>query len=173
MENPVAPIQQNSQTSSSSGTNSSRLILVAILLFLVGLVLGFFGGSLHSGTKSSSVPDLVDKAGLIEDPTGILKNPIFTEWWGSVEGKLVSKDADSFTIERDGSNIKIYVQKKLTSFYKEASRSATTPLLTLEDVPIGSYMRGTVVISRGSLTGAGGQHITANGFAIVDSSGKN
>lgn len=170
MENSVPSSQQNSQVATSSG---AKLVLVAILLFLIGLVVGFFGGSMQNREKSvPAALDSADKVGLINDPSGILKNPIFTEWWGSVEGKLVSKDADSFTVERDGSNLKIYVQDKLTSFYAEASRSATTSLLKLEAVPVGSYLRGTVVISRGSLTGADGQHITANGFSIVDPSGK-
>jgi len=121
-----------------------------------------------NNTYKSSPLKAADPRTLI-DPTQILQHPVFTEWLGSVEGTLVGKSIDSFTIEKGGKQLQIYLQEGLTGFYgKAATVGQARPKITLNDIPVGTYLRGGVTITRLSLKDNTNRHIFANIFTIVD-----
>lgn len=99
------------------------------------------------------------------------QNPVITQWIAGVEGTLVKKDVSSFTLEKNGQQLTIGVHPGLTGFLGEASPSSKTlPQYHLEQIPLGSYLRGAVTLSpqKGKgLKNLAGSAISGNAFTIV------
>lgn len=164
----------------ASQTNrlSIKRYAIPVAFLVLGLVLGVVISKILP-QKEVSIPQpnniykssplkTADPKTLI-DPTQILQHPVFTEWLGSVEGILVSKTNDSFTIERGGKQLTIYTQEALTGFYgKPNIEGQALPKITLKEIPVGTYLRGGVTITRLSLKSIAERHIFANIFTIVD-----
>lgn len=78
------------------------LVFLAILLGMGGYYLGFRQG-LKGEQPSQAQPEEKSTKTIAEEelPIGIslLKNPIISQWQGTVKGKLVAKKEDSITIE--------------------------------------------------------------------------
>lgn len=154
---------------SQSYTKIIIFTLVALIIGVnAGIVIGkvFFENNKSSEATTQSIPTADQHT--LDDPTTILQNKVFTEWLGSVEGTLIEKNTDSLVIEKDGEKLKIYLQDNLTKFMKRAPGANTPEFLQLEEIPVGTYLRGGVTISRNTLTDVAGQHIVANGFTIVE-----
>lgn len=159
--------QSPAATPTVKGRGRPLLLFLGLITALaVGVLAGVFIERMFQNKKTAATNSGA-QTGIVLDPTNILTSPIFTEWLGSVEGKLVAKDNESFTLEKDGSSLKIYIQQSLTAFLGEATASGMLPKIPLADIPVGTYLRGGVTISRGTLTNKAGQSIIGNGFTIV------
>lgn len=84
----------------------------------------------------------------------ILKNPMVYEWWGAIEGVLVTWDQQSFTLEKDGKQIRIWLDLTPNTtgtkfFYQEETKLGPKAKDTkIEEIPIGSYLRGDAFIHK-------------------------
>ncbi len=176
-----------------SSTNSSdifgKLFLSAIIFLILGAGVGIAIDKFlltpnvkPTSTKNAeNLPKTINVtsenvvktcANYFADPTKVMTSPLFTEWLGSVEGKVVEKNADSFTLEKDGSRLKIYLQKSLTLFMGDFETPGKRKKLTFDQIPVGTTLRGGVTISRGTLTNDVTQHIFADGFIVVNETKK-
>jgi flagellar basal body-associated protein FliL len=176
MENSDVPVLEKHRTIFLS---KSKIIIV-VLLFLT-LAAGFLAGTFFSGTKNQSAsylppstiqptitPRINADPKLVVDPIAILESPVFTEWGGSVEGKVVAKDADSFTLERNNMHVQIYLQQSLTGFYSEGATPNVPSKTTFEAIKVGDTLRGGVTISRISMDGNAAHHVFANVFTVLN-----
>src|SRR3972149_617902 len=93
-----------------------------------------------------------------------LQNPLFLEWFGSVEGTLVDKDDSSFVLENSGSRLTIKVHEKLTSFGKLDS-SGERINLKLADIPLESRLRGSALINKNIDQG---EDLVGQGFLVIE-----
>lgn len=154
-----------------------RFPLVIVGIFILGLVIGFITSNALKPISSSisenngeimEIPPVVNEdPRLLLDPIEELKTPVFTEWAGSVEGIVVARDFESFTIEKGGRQLKIYLQQSLTGFYTEPISPDQLPQqVTYEQVNIGDTVRGAVTISRETLDNNPEHHIFANVFTV-------
>lgn len=144
-------------------------LVLVVFLGLLGLVLvfGFFDRAIIKPQKALPATQTITEAEL-PIVLELLKNPIFTEWTGGVEGKLVSKDDESITLEKDGSQLKIFLHPKLTTFVGESTPGAQfAQVTTIDKIPVGSYLRGGVIIPRGTLTGKPNQQVVGSGFRVI------
>lgn len=175
------------QQTNSSSDIAGKIFLSAIIFLILGAGIGiavdkFIFTSVPSknvsNTSQSGAGIATGKAkeslssGLLNDPTSILSNSVFTEWSGSAEGKVVEKDKESFTLEKNGGKLKIYIQKSLTFFIGDEISPGNRKKLTFDQIPVGTLLRGGVTISRGSLSGNANQHVAANGFMVIKELGK-
>lgn len=170
------PVQESVAVSNPLKKNGTTIIIALIMLAL-GFILGIGIAKIISQKEAIKQPNNIYKASSLKaadpttliDPTQILQHPVFTEWLGSVEGVLVEKSSDSFTIEKGGKKLPIYLQEGLTGFYgKAVNVGKALPKITLKEIPIGAYLRGGVTITRLSLKDKADRHIFANIFTIVD-----
>ena len=136
---------------------------------IIGIVLGFLAtrNVNNSGPNTAFVyvtptPD----TRLLEDPSEILKNKVFGEWYGGLEAKVISKTDRSFVVEANGQRLEIFMQDSITRLADETNPSKPV-IITLAQLPVGSTVRGSVTISRGTLTGNMNQHVIANGISII------
>jgi hypothetical protein len=151
--------------------------LLILGLFLLGLLLGFIMSNMlqpakeipqGAGTVMEIPPVINEDPRLLLDPIEQLKTPVFTEWGGSVEGIVVAKDSESFTIEKSGRQLKVYLQQSLTGFYTEPISPDQLPQqITYEQINIGDTVRGAVTISRETLDNNPEHHIFANVFTVI------
>lgn len=132
-----------------------RTFLWPLLTLFLGLVLGlganlFFFPKQQQPLPQSPPPPQITEANL---PIGLalLKNPIINQWRGGVEGVLVAKDEDSFTIKDDkGNSIKIPIRISsdfrpgMTIFYDftAVKKPGETTAVLLKDIPLNSRLRG-------------------------------
>lgn len=150
---------------------------IALGAFVIGILIGTYS----FGSKSQNVsylppstiqptitPRVNSDPKLVVDPIAILESPVFTEWGGSVEGKVVAKDADSFTIERNSMRVQIYLQQSLTGFYVEGANPNTPSKTTFEAIKVGDTLRGGVTISRISMDSNAAHHVFANVFTVLN-----
>ncbi len=98
-----------------------------------------------------------------------LDNKVITHLNGVVEGTLTKKDKNSFTIANNGSQLLILVHPNLTGFVGEATPSShVLPQYSLDKLPLGSQLSGTVSIRRNGIDGSSspGGYITGNTFTV-------
>ncbi len=177
-----------------SSTNSSdifgKLFLFSIIFLLLGVGVGVVVDKMLLPSKTTTPVNSKNAANLpkpegvtaenvgktcanyLADPTKIMTSPVFTEWLGSVEGQVVEKTSDSFTLEKEGSKLKIYLHNFFTGFVGENIVAGKREKLNFDQIPLGTYLRGGVTISRGSNTGKADQKVVANVFTIINGTKK-
>lgn len=159
-------------------TFSKSIYVAGAVIALAFLIVGYLIGSSVGGKKeannsqSSTVttlpPTVNSDPRVLLDPIEILKSPIFTEWSGSVEGKVISKDTDSFVIEKNGRQLTVYLQQTLSGFYKESESTEDFPAkIEYEELSVGDTVRGAVTVSRATLDNELDHHVFANVFTVV------
>lgn len=104
---------------------------------------------------------------ILTDPSEILKSKVFNEWYGGFEAKVVAKSDKSFTIESQGQRLEIFMQDSITRLVDESVKGQQFKVITLEELPLNSIVRGSATISRGTLTGDLNQHVIANGVSVI------
>lgn len=141
-----------------------RGILLPVLLFFFGLTLGS-SASLFFLSKQqltlqpqlpppSSQPQSPQLQQITEAdlPVGLflLKNPIVYEWRGSVEGKLIKKDAHLFTLEdKNGKRIDITDITPSGEIFKTIFLDTEGKQTTLSTVSVGTTLRGDFWVFKG------------------------
>ncbi len=132
--------------------------LVYPVILLISYLIGFFSFSLlpfgKSPTTTSSIPSQLSTTGnKLPISISLLTNPIVYEWRGSIEGKLVKVNTDSYTIQDEKGN-------KIILYFKTTSTGKVDPIfvklvgkeyknIKLNDVPIGTTLRGEFYIYNG------------------------
>lgn len=133
-----------------------RTFLYPLLTLFLGLVLGLGTNLFFFLKQQQPLPQLPAPSQITAEanlPIGLalLKNPIINQWRGGVEGVLVAKDEDSFTIKDDkGNSIKIPIRISfdfrpgMTIFYDftAAKKPGETTAVPLKDIPLNSRLRG-------------------------------
>ena len=144
------------------------LLPLALVLFLglLGLVLvfGFFDKTIIKPRKAQPATQTITQAEL---PIGLslLKNPIVYQWRGSVEGTLVAKNGNSFTLEDNkGNSITILLNiypgpPQLTTPFFDLTKPPTPgeppQPISIDDVAIGSSLRGSFfVVDKNKILGS-------------------
>jgi len=149
-----------------------------IMMLAIGIVIGvlvgfgvrsFMPGNAPKNIASQNVP--VTSASptppLLADPTNILTSPVINEWGGSVQGVVVSKTENSFTVEKDGSRLEIFLQTPLSGFFREQTDPNELPeRITFEEVLVGDSVLGGVVIVRQSTDLNQARNVLANVFTV-------
>lgn len=164
--------------SSISSQAVIKIVLLSVIMLLLGGIIGItfqtviFPKEVKKTANTQPQQNANTKDFALYNPSNILVNRVFTEWLGSVEGKVVEKTADSFTLERNNDRLVIYLQKSLTLFMGDEISPGKRQKLTFDQIPVGTLLRGGVTISRGSLTGKSDQHVVANGFTVIKELGK-
>lgn len=141
-----------------SGVGKWVFILSVMLSLALGAVLGALGYFIF---RQKDLPMNLST----------LENPLFNQWMAGVDGNLFAKDSKTFTLYKNGKKLTIEIHKDLTGFVEASpsGRSRTLKEYTLDQIPLGSYLRGAVTIlpkTGGGFTGTPGEHITANAFTI-------
>lgn len=155
-----------------------KVLIFILTAFMIGTILGFF---VQGGKKAAQYSPLTTKPEIVKnedprqllDPIEILKSPLFTEWMGTVEGNVVAKTTNSFTVEKSGRQLEIFTQQSLTGFYNE-QKDPRTPLEKIEfnQLQIGQTVRGGVTLSRQTLDNNPEHHVFANVFTILNNAQK-
>lgn len=153
------------QSASQAKANSPFGFLPTVLL-LVGLILGLVAGLFLPFNKAKA-PQVSESE--LPVSAALLKNPIINQWRGSAEGKVIAKDSASLTIQDDKGNSLVIpfaenpVTKKTGTFFDSVAAatdsSKPAPFITLDDIPLGSYVRGDFFVVPGS-----GDQIFGNTF---------
>lgn len=175
---------QSTQQPVVSGQKGSKPMIMIVVVGVVALLLGLLlGGLIGSRTKAPEVttttstntntptipPVKTTDPRQLLDPIELLKSPVFTEWKGSVEGEVVAKDAESFTIEKNGRQLKVFTQQSLTGFYRETANAQELPVqIQFSDLKVGDMVSGGVTITRGTLTNDRDQHVFADVFTVLN-----
>lgn len=143
MENPAQNTSQAAKTSAMPSVGPSTKILPLILVLVIGLIAGAVGGISVAKKQGSQVGgNQISESDL---PIGIqlLKNPIVTQWRGAVNATLVAKTQNSLTLQDEGGNsivIPLGYSPSLIAFYDGTIEATRAPKVTLEEIPIGSYL---------------------------------
>ncbi len=155
-----------------------RIKTISVLIFIVIFILGGIGGLLagmlignngkNKVNSQEKVKDPILKVQESYDPSNIITGPVFTEWMGAVEGEVISKTERSFTIQKGDQSLEIYLQPALSLFFDETQNNKQPPQIQFESMKVGSYVRGGVTISKGTLTDDMSEHIFANGFSVIN-----
>ncbi|HSX19289.1 MAG TPA: hypothetical protein VLE91_04110 [Candidatus Saccharimonadales bacterium] len=129
---------QSTSGSPQKAKSSSFLTLPTVVLFVLGLIVGFVAGGLIlmssvQKTKSAEVSD-------------VFKNPLFTRVYADIDGIVTARDGDVITVKKDdGESIKINVVRNPL----EATGSAEATLSSLpnyDKVTISKRVYGQVYI---------------------------
>lgn len=113
-----------------------------LILATVAFVSYFLGSTNKSQPVSDKQTESVVKVADLPLPISTLQNPLIYEWQGSVEGVLVEKNDQNFTLEKDAKRITISIKKDYTAFYKQGATGSAK--LTIKDVPEGATVRGII-----------------------------
>ncbi len=147
-------------------------IIFVVVILVIGFAIGLFYGRLNTNNNSGTVSNLSgspsgqnSNANLLSNPSTILSSAVFVDWSGAVEGRVVSRDNNSFTLERNGSRLQIYLKDKLTNFFNEASVGTQPVKLNFDQVNVGSYLKGAVTVYRAPTNG---QYVFGNGFTVAN-----
>ncbi len=133
-----------------------------ITTFLLGVSMGLF-------LDKSIIRKNYVNADKLPISLNTLDNKVITHWNGVVEGILTKKDKNSFTIASNGSQLSVLVHPNLTGFVGEATPSShILPQYTLDKLPLGSRLFGTVSIRRNGIDGSvsPGGYISGNTFTV-------
>lgn len=133
-------------------SNLPKPVLMAGLVLLLVTVASV---SYYLGSNQPKEPMI--KEATLPLPSSTLQNPLIYEWQGSVEGVLVEKNDQNFTLEKDGAKLTISIKKDYTAFYKQGATGSAN--LGIKDVPDGATVRGIIWLAsknKLALTGAVG-----------------
>lgn len=129
-----------------------KLVWIFLLILILIPVGSYLYANYFRKSPAPPAPAPVASKNTLEEENSpialdILQNPLVYEWRGSVEGILVAKDEKSITLEKDNQKITISVDLNPdytgTKFYSnKPTKDLKAPSLKLEDIPIGSYLRG-------------------------------
>lgn len=165
----MEPKKEELPVEKKTGFNKSYLLVIG------GLAMGFLMGLLTVRLLAPSAPQTVvitkivtptPDPRLLSDPSSILKKKVFGEWYGGFQAKVISKTDKSFTIESGGDTLEIFIQDSITRLVDESSGKGYK-VITLNELPINAVVRGSVTISRGTLTNNINQHVIANGVSVI------
>ena len=151
-----------------SNNEINRNVFIAGIVFtvLIGSVIGFLLNDFITQKNFKNLPIAQDA----------LANPIFTQWTAAVDGTLMKKNGTTFTLSNRGGELTISIHNTLTGFVAlPASGSGTLQQYNINDIPLGSQLRGSVTIfpqTSGGLTNKTGEHIVGNAFTIEKFAGK-
>jgi len=134
---------------------SQKTLLISFLLVVVSLIVGFVAG--RGGTTS------VPGSGTQELPISVsfLTSPTVSQWRADMEGTLIAKTGDSFTLEQDGGRITISVSTSALFYNATISENGRNPEVALADIPIGTTLKG------GAFVAGQGKTLEANVFYMV------
>ena len=59
------------------------------------------------------------------------------------------------------------MQESITRLVDETGPKGEFKVITLDDLPLNSIVRGSATISRGTLTDDANQHVIANGVSVI------
>lgn len=162
----------NLNTKTNWFSRQKFVILFSVLSFVLGsiattLIVGSMKTPAPIVSKIAPTPTVITTdPRLLSDPSSILKKKVFGEWYGGFQAKVVSKTDKSFTIESGGDTLEIFMQDSITRLVDESSGKGFK-VITLNELPINSVVRGSATISRGTLTNNTDQHVIANGVSII------
>lgn len=108
--------------------------LIIILIAIIGLILGF--SAQRQFIKSPTIPL----------PPEFLASPLIDTFYANVEGRVVTKTADSLTLQKDGNKLTMFIEEDtgLTSFSLSSKQGLQT--LDFDDVRVGDYIKGGISI---------------------------
>lgn len=163
---PIPPPIQ-AQASPPKPTFPKTVILFSLLTLILGLALGF-------GAERLLLKNDLNKIKTLPLGPELLNNKVITYWTGAVEGILIKKDKESFTIKSGNDELTIGIHPNLTQFWLETGPEATSsskkpPRYTYDQVPLGRRLTGTINIYRkdqNNTIGVGTNAITGNGFSV-------
>lgn len=154
--------------------SQNKIVFIGIFVGL-GILIGFLGGQTIQTENIVYISEESGEKVVIEQDlpliSELLLNPVYYEWWASAEGIIVSKDESSMTIEKDGNVATIYIRPIVTKFFKEQSLGASIPdEILFEDIQVGMFIRGGVVMSRSGTTGIASVEDVAFGtsFRVIE-----
>ncbi len=150
------------------GNILNNKFLIWPVILLVGIFIGFFLFSIFAAGKPTTPSSPLSKQPVINSSsssaqpaiqsyfpisTSLLTNPIIYEWQGSIEGKLVKVNPDSYVIQDNkGNNITIFYKTPSGGIWKTLFFNQTTAgakLITINQIPIGTTLRGSILILKG------------------------
>lgn len=155
----------------SGGVNILIIIASLILAFISGGISGYLlSPSFNKSSQRAATQPTVDQSKL---PATVetLQSPIITEWSGHVEGRLIQKDSKEFILEKAGHTLTIAIHPKLTGFQSATEVAVVNPSVPYEQVPIGSYLRGSITImprTEGRVIGEREEYVIGNTFDVVE-----
>jgi len=135
-----------------------KLTLGFVAVFLFGATLSFgfvylkilpkLSDSQTSSQKCNQALEKMVPAESLPVDDEILTNPIVYEWNGGVKGKIVNKDAHTFTLEDEKGN-KITITDIIptgeifkTIFRAAPDKDGNSKVIPLSEIPIGTTLRG-------------------------------
>lgn len=170
-------MEENDKKTFNSGGGTLKKPLVKMLfIFLLGLTLGgvvtkfALGVSLkgkYVEQREIAFVTPTPDSRILTDPAEILKSKVFSEWYGGFEAKVVAKGPKSFTLESQGQRLEVFMQDSITRLVDETGPKGEFKVITLDELPLNSVVRGSATISRGTLTGDLNQHVIANGVSVI------
>lgn len=160
LPNQTPPFNTNSPAVNNLSVNSIKILALVVVIFFLSSLTGFIiSKTLLTEKPSSRIYSLPTNTENLPVKLDLLQNTMMTNWSGGIDGKVIDKTEDSFTISPilkqynpDGtrefkeasssSNMKIiYINGK--TVLKTSSPSAT---LNFSDLIINSIISGTVEI---------------------------
>lgn len=126
-------------------------ILYLAIAVIIGGILGFL-------LSQSSEQEIVYVTEYISEESGeivvkekdlplvssFILNPVFYEWWVGAEGMLLEKTEDYIVLERYGIRATIQINDG-TTFLAKRVENEQVRTIGIEDVPLGSQLRGMVL----------------------------
>lgn len=121
---------------------------IIVIVFIFALIPIFlFIQSKNQNPTELITPSITPNPTEIEEnlpvDKSVLKEPMIYQWKGSVEGKLISKTENTFTLEKNGRQIVI----KTLDNYSEFTKIPLGKNIVLKDIPLQANLIGTVLIT--------------------------
>lgn len=156
----------------NSNIFSKNIYISLIVATIIGLIIGFLISKFSSKPSVQTITQVVQVTPtpdprIITDPYTILKSPIFDEWYGGFRAKVIAKDDKSFTVEKNGARLQIFIQKSISRIVDPTVSKDNPQTINVTQLPLGATVDGTVTISVGTLTGNINEHVIANGISII------
>lgn len=145
------PLQPNIPTNIATRNMFGPYLKVILVIIVAALMIGGAFLLLKEMLIPANAVKLFGKENLVETKTlpispATLTNKVFYEWRGGAKGRVIAKDNTTFTLERDGSTLKVlYEGQSLTQIWDLGEKKK----VSLENLVIGSEMIGEVWISIG------------------------
>lgn len=122
--------------------SSPKFYLLGILIFVIFFGIGFFTPRLSLFSNFIPNKDLKDDKSISDTASlKILQNPTLSNWSGRINGVVVEKEKNYFSLAKDKSNIiKVYYTPKVTFFkanqlYPKNTVATKSATYKTEDVP--------------------------------------
>ena len=121
------------------------LILILIIIALAGFGIGFATGDKLPGLQTGKLPL----------PADFLSNPVIEKAYANVEGKVIARSKDSFSLEKNGQQVQIFVEESvnLTTFKEKVATGEAE--VHFAEINNGDFIKGgiSVVINPSSTVG--------------------